>query len=335
MDVPRFSKIARSYLLHVGSLDWTKINPDIFGSMIQAVAEDEERGALGHALHQRAEHPQGAQPALPRRPARAGWRRRATTPASCSTCASASPQHPRLRPGLRLRQFPRHRLQGDARDRGGDQQAARRSGPQLRNPAHQLSRHRAARLLLPRSPASRSIIAEYQCDVLYRGQKLALAEFLPLDARELDHLRQRPAARLAEHLPADRHGREDRRRTICSARRSIRRRSISRTKAARPTSAAIRRIWESHGRPKNRKSDLQAIFDGRTKDWKSLDYVAGWFMKAADYGTQYATRSLPLLPPTQSARANRCRFSGRSSFRHGHEICFRPYIFQMVKPCEP
>ena len=47
MDVPRFSRIARSYLLHVGGLDWTKINPDIFGSMIQAVAEDEERGELG------------------------------------------------------------------------------------------------------------------------------------------------------------------------------------------------------------------------------------------------------------------------------------------------
>lgn len=46
-DVPRFSKIARSYLLHIGNLDWTKINPDIFGSMIQAVADDEERGALG------------------------------------------------------------------------------------------------------------------------------------------------------------------------------------------------------------------------------------------------------------------------------------------------
>ena len=44
---PRFSRIARSYLLHIGHLDWTKINPDIFGSMIQAVAEDEERGALG------------------------------------------------------------------------------------------------------------------------------------------------------------------------------------------------------------------------------------------------------------------------------------------------
>lgn len=47
IDVPRFSRIARSYLIHIGSLDWKKINPDIFGSMIQAVADDEERGALG------------------------------------------------------------------------------------------------------------------------------------------------------------------------------------------------------------------------------------------------------------------------------------------------
>jgi hypothetical protein len=44
---PRFSRIAQRYLLHIGSLDWKKINPDIFGSMIQAVADDEERGALG------------------------------------------------------------------------------------------------------------------------------------------------------------------------------------------------------------------------------------------------------------------------------------------------
>ncbi len=37
------------------------------------------------------------------------------------------------------------------------------------------------------------IIAEYQCDVTYRGQKEALAEFLPLDAMNWNHLRQRPA----------------------------------------------------------------------------------------------------------------------------------------------
>ncbi len=46
-DVPTFSKVARSYLLHVGNLPWQKINPDIFGSMIQAVTDDTERGSLG------------------------------------------------------------------------------------------------------------------------------------------------------------------------------------------------------------------------------------------------------------------------------------------------
>src|ERR1035437_5310586 len=46
-DVPRFTRMARTYLLHAGELSWREINPDIFGSMIQAVAEEEERGALG------------------------------------------------------------------------------------------------------------------------------------------------------------------------------------------------------------------------------------------------------------------------------------------------
>ena len=45
--VPRFTRMARTYLLHAGALKWREINPDIFGSMIQAVADDEERGALG------------------------------------------------------------------------------------------------------------------------------------------------------------------------------------------------------------------------------------------------------------------------------------------------
>ncbi|TBR36397.1 class I SAM-dependent DNA methyltransferase, partial [Marinomonas agarivorans] len=35
-----------------------------------------------------------------------------------------------------------------------------------------------------------------------------------------------------------------------------------------------------------RKADLSAIFGHRSKTWKSLDYVAGWFMKAAYYGTK-------------------------------------------------
>lgn len=46
-EVPKFSKIARTYLLHAGKLNWQEINPDIFGSMIQAVTNDDERGSLG------------------------------------------------------------------------------------------------------------------------------------------------------------------------------------------------------------------------------------------------------------------------------------------------
>ena len=46
-DVPRFSKMARSYLLSAGELDWKAINPDIFGSMIQGIADDDERLSLG------------------------------------------------------------------------------------------------------------------------------------------------------------------------------------------------------------------------------------------------------------------------------------------------
>ncbi len=46
-SVPRFTRMARSYLIHAGNLNWQQINPDIFGSMIQAVADDEERGLLG------------------------------------------------------------------------------------------------------------------------------------------------------------------------------------------------------------------------------------------------------------------------------------------------
>ena len=42
-DVPRFSKIARSYLIHIGSLDWTKINPDIFGWHCQVVCVSRSR----------------------------------------------------------------------------------------------------------------------------------------------------------------------------------------------------------------------------------------------------------------------------------------------------
>jgi len=45
--VPEFGRKARRILLDCGSLDWSEINPDIFGSMFQAVIDEEQRGNLG------------------------------------------------------------------------------------------------------------------------------------------------------------------------------------------------------------------------------------------------------------------------------------------------
>jgi type II restriction/modification system DNA methylase subunit YeeA len=45
--VPKFSPKARRLLKECSSLVWREINPDIFGSMIQAVVEPEMRGDMG------------------------------------------------------------------------------------------------------------------------------------------------------------------------------------------------------------------------------------------------------------------------------------------------
>ena len=47
IDAPKFSYKARKVLIELGDLDWKDINPDIFGSMIQAVVIDEYRSDLG------------------------------------------------------------------------------------------------------------------------------------------------------------------------------------------------------------------------------------------------------------------------------------------------
>ena len=43
LEVPHFTRRASAYLLQAGALDWRTINPDIFGSMIQTVAGEDER----------------------------------------------------------------------------------------------------------------------------------------------------------------------------------------------------------------------------------------------------------------------------------------------------
>lgn len=45
--IPEFGRQARRILIDCGTLDWSQINPDIFGSMFQAVIDAEQRGNLG------------------------------------------------------------------------------------------------------------------------------------------------------------------------------------------------------------------------------------------------------------------------------------------------
>lgn len=181
VEVPRFSKIARSYLIHIGSLDWKKINPDIFGSMIQAVADDEERGALGmhytsvpnilkvlnplflNDLRDKlAEADDNGRKLLNLR------NRIAKIRVFDPACGSGNFLVIAYKE-MREIEAEINRRRGE-RDRRSDIPLTNFRGIELRDfPAE------IARLAL--------IIAEYQCDVLYRGQQEALAEFLPLDSQ--------------------------------------------------------------------------------------------------------------------------------------------------------
>jgi len=179
-EVPHFSKIARSYLLHIGSLDWKKINPDIFGSMIQAVADDEERGALG--MHYtsvpnilkvlnplflddlRAQLEAAGDNARMLLNLRKRMAKIRVFDPACGSGNFLVIAYKRMR-----------EIEAEINQRRGEPDHRTEipltnfRGIELRDFAAEI-----ARLAL--------IIAEYQSDVLYRGQKEALAEFLPLDA---------------------------------------------------------------------------------------------------------------------------------------------------------
>jgi len=47
LDVPTFTKAARDRLIELGTLNWSEINPDIFGSMFQAIVSPGHRSDLG------------------------------------------------------------------------------------------------------------------------------------------------------------------------------------------------------------------------------------------------------------------------------------------------
>ena len=54
-----FNAPMRGEMLDVCRFDWSKLSPAIFGALFQSVMDPAERRALGCALYDREEHPQG------------------------------------------------------------------------------------------------------------------------------------------------------------------------------------------------------------------------------------------------------------------------------------
>jgi hypothetical protein len=326
VDVPRFSKIARSYLLHVGNLDWTKINPDIFGSMIQAVADDEERGALG--MHytsvpnilkllnplflddlraQLEAVGDNARKLLNLRQRMA--RIRVFDPAcgSGNFLVIAYKEMRAIEAEINLRR-------GES-DRRSDIPLTNFRGIELRHFSVEI-----ARLAL--------VIAEYQCNVLYFGQQEARLLFLPLErdnwitcgnALRLDWLSLCPPTGTGVKVQ-----RED----LDLFSTPLKQAEIDFENEGGETYICgnppyLGSTWQSN----EQKEDLKRIFDGSTKLWKSLDYVAGWFMKAADYGMQ-TTSAAAFVSTNSICQGQQVPILWPLIFETGHEIAFAHTSFK-------
>ena len=279
-ETPRFTKIARSYLLHVGKLDWTKINPDIFGSMIQAVADDKERGALGmhytsvpnilkvlnplfldDLLAELEAAGDNARKLLNLRKRMAHIRVFDPACGSGNFLVIAYKQMREIEAEINKRRSELH-LKSEI-------PLTNFRGIELRDFSAEI-----ARLAL--------IIAEYQCDVVYIGQKEALQAFLPLDSQNwitcgnalrLDWLTICPPTGAGVKLLGD---------------------DLFNTPLDQAEIDFENEGGETYicGNPpykgtKNQtaveKADLQIVFDKYTSRSGTLDYVCGWFFKAALY----------------------------------------------------
>jgi hypothetical protein len=287
-DTPVFSKIARSYLMHVGNLDWTKINPDIFGSMIQAVADDEERGALGMHYTSVPNILKVLNPLflddLREKLAEAGDNARKLLNlrnriARIRVCDPACGSGNFLVIAYKEMRVIEAEINARRNERNLRSVIPVRNfrGIELRDFSVEI-----ARLAL--------IIAEYQCDVLYLGQKEALAVFLPLDTKNwitcgnalrLDWLSiWDPSGKKVKIIGDD----------LFST--PLDQSEIDFENEAGETYICGNPPYlGSVLQDPDQKLDLKGVFESRTNAWKSLDYVAAWFMKAADYSIHTATKS--------------------------------------------
>jgi hypothetical protein len=280
LEVPRFSRIARSYLIHIGSLKWTQINPDIFGSMIQAVTDDEERGALGmhytsrpnilkvldplflNSLRKQLEEAaDNGRKLLNLRHRMA--RIRVFDPAcgSGNFLVIAYKEMREIEAKINLRR--------GEEGRASDIPLTNFRGIELRDfPAE------VARLAL--------IIAEFQCDALYRGQKLALAEFLPLNADNwitcgnalrLDWVSICPPTGTGVKLVSDDlfHS------TVDQVQIDFENEGGETFLCGNPPFAGQIKKTDSQ------RADMDHCLAGKVESYKNLDYVSCWYFKAREY----------------------------------------------------
>ena len=323
-DVPRFSRIARSYLLHIGALDWKQINPDIFGSMIQAVADDEERGALG--MHYtsvpnilkvlnplflddlRAKMEEAGDNSRTLLNLRKRLARIRVFDPACGSGNFLVIAYKQLR-----------EIENAINERRGE--PGRKSeipltnfrGIELRDFSAEI-----ARLAL--------IIAEYQCDVIYRGQKEALLEFLPLSSKNwitcgnalrLDWLQLMDEYGTGVKLQAD----DLFGSPLQQAQIDFEYESGETYVCGNPPYKGAREQLPEQ------KDDLRRIFDGVVKDWKSLDYVAGWFMKAAEYG-EHANSVTAFVSTNSICQGQSVPILWPYILGNGHEIKFAHTSFK-------
>lgn len=78
---------------------------------------------------------------------------------------------------------------------------------------------------------------------------------------------------------------------------------------------------------KEQKADLERIFGHLTNTWKSLDYVAGWFMKAVEYAKRTPTVSA-FVSTNSICQGQQVPILWPLIFKAGHEIAFAHTSFK-------
>ena len=287
-DVPNFSRMARTYLLHAGELNWREINPDIFGSMIQAVADDVERGALGMHYTSVPNILKVLNPLFLddlRAQLEAAGDNARTLLNLRKRMSKIRVFDPACGSGnfLVIAYKEMRKIEAEINRRRSEEQARTEipltnfRGIELRDfPAE------IARLAL--------IIAEFQCDVMYRGPLLARAEFLPLNAMnwitsgnalELDWLGICPPTGNDIKLVSD-----DLFQTpLDQVEIDFENEGGETYICGNPPYLGF--TWQSA----EQKASLRNLIKYRTALSGFLDYVAGWFIKAADYGTRTKSKA--------------------------------------------